>query len=58
MKNNINLNISESEIETLKENIKIAYCNKKSWDINNLKPEQLLEILNSSEYKNPAMIKS
>lgn len=58
MKNNIDTNISESEMEALRENIKADYCRRKNWDINNLKAEQLLEILNSNEYKNPAMIKS
>ena len=32
------------------------YCLSRGWDVSNLTPEQLNEITNHKEYKNPGMI--
>lgn len=52
------LNLSENEMEILKENVKKEYCRKMGWNLESLTPEQLLEIISSKEYKNPSLIKS
>lgn len=52
------LNLSDKEMEILKENVKREYCRKMGWNADSLTPEQLLEIVSSKEYKNPSLIKS
>lgn len=50
-------NISEEDIKILREKYIAKYSRKKGWDANNLTHTQLLEIVQSNEYKNPGIIK-
>lgn len=44
------------DINQIREQILIKYCTVRGWDQNNLTPEQLNEIKNQKEYKNPGII--
>ena len=51
-------NISKDDLTILREKFINEYSRKKGWDKNSLTPNQLLEILEQKEYKNPGLIKS
>ena len=51
-------NISKDDLTILREKFINEYSRKKGWDKNSLTPNQLLEIVEQKEYKNPGLIKS
>jgi len=51
-------NLSKIELENLREQFIVSYSSTKGWDKNSLSTDQLLEIVSSSEYKNPGMLRS
>ncbi len=46
------------ELKLLREKFINEYARKKGWDKNNLLPNQLLEIVEQREYKNPGLLLS
>ncbi len=46
------------ELKLLREKFVQDYARKKGWDKNNLLPNQLLEIVEQKEYKNPGLLLS
>ena len=44
-------NLTKSEIIALNEKFIKNYCKSKNWDLNNLSPNQILEITMNSEYR-------
>lgn len=50
-------NISDEDMNILREKYIAKYSREKGWDVNNLTHTQLLEIVQSKGYKNPGIIK-
>ena len=50
-------NLPKNEIVLLQEQFLNNYARNKGWDVNNLTPNQLLEIVSQSGYKSPMLIK-
>jgi hypothetical protein len=50
--------ISQEDTNLLREKFINDYSVKKGWDKSNLSPNQMLEIIEQKEYKNPLMILS
>lgn len=50
--------MSKEELNSMRELFIQDYSKKKGWNSNNLTTEQLLEIVNDNNYKNPGLIKS
>ena len=48
--------LDEKEILLLREKLLIEYSKKKGWNHKNLTTLQMLEIVNTGEYKNPGLI--
>jgi hypothetical protein len=44
------------DINEIREKFISKYCMSRGWDLRNLNPEQLNEIKNQKEYKNPGII--
>jgi hypothetical protein len=44
------------DLKLLREKFINEYSKKKGWDKNNLSPNQLLEIIEQKEYKNPGLL--
>ena len=44
------------DVNQIRERILSKYCISRGWDPSNLTPEQLNEIKNQKEYKNPGII--
>ena len=47
-----------TDLNSIREQFINKYCISRGWDVNNLTPEQLNEITNNKEYKNPGMLLS
>lgn len=50
--------ISEDEMKMLRENFIEKYASEKGWNPRNLTEDQLMEIKNKREYKNPGLMLS
>jgi hypothetical protein len=48
--------LNKEEISLLRERFITKYCKEKGWDQQTLTTEQLLEISQNREYKNPGLI--
>lgn len=48
--------ISQEETNLLREKFISEYSTKKGWNKSSLSPDQMLEIIEQKEYKNPLMI--
>lgn len=53
-----NTNLSEQEIQLLREKFINKYSKEKGWNPNNLTTQQLLEITTQKEYKSPGLLLS
>jgi hypothetical protein len=51
-------NLSDADLNLLREKFVIEYSKKKGWNHQNLKPDQLLEIVEQKGYKHPGIILS
>jgi hypothetical protein len=51
-------NISKEELNLLREKFVVEYSKKKGWDKNNLSTNQMMEIVEQKQYKNPGIILS
>jgi hypothetical protein len=51
-------NLNNDDLKLLREKFISEYTKKKGWDKNNLTPNQLLEIVEQKEYKNPSLLLS
>jgi hypothetical protein len=51
-------NISKEELNLLREKFVVEYAKKKGWDKNNLSTNQMMEIVEQKQYKNPLIILS
>jgi hypothetical protein len=49
-------NPTNDDLKLLREKFISEYTKKKGWDKNNLSPNQLLEIIEQKEYKNPGLL--
>lgn len=49
---------NQEELKLLREKFIQDYSKKRGWDKNNLLPNQLLEIVEQREYKNPGLLLS
>lgn len=56
MEDQKNLPLTSEEVQILREKLIGEYSKKKGWDSKNLTTIQMLEIVNSREYKNPGLI--
>ena len=50
------INLSESEINNLRDNFTNEYVNEKGWDQSNLSFEQVMEIRSNVKWKNPHLM--
>ena len=50
--------ISQEDTNLLRERFISEYARKKGWDVSNLSPTQMLEIVQQGGYKNPGLILS
>lgn len=50
--------LSDTEVLELRETFVHNYCTNKGWDVYNLSFEQVIEIREHKEWKNPGVIKS
>ncbi len=55
---NGNVSLTKEELISLREKYIYEYSKKKGWNSDSLSSEQLLEIVQSSGYKNPGMLLS
>jgi hypothetical protein len=51
-------NISKEELNLLREKFVVEYSKKKGWDKNNLSTNQMMEIVEQKQYRNPGIILS
>jgi hypothetical protein len=51
-------NLTKEDLKLLRERFITDYSKKKGWDKTNLSPNQLLEIVEQKEYKNPGILYS
>lgn len=51
-------NLSKEELNHLREKFVVEYSKKKGWDSNNLKADQMMEIVEQKQYKNPGILYS
>ena len=54
----IRMNLSQEDLNHLREKFVVEYSRKKGWDKGQLSPTQMLEIVQQNGYKNPGMILS
>lgn len=50
--------MTKEELSSMRELFIQTYSKKKGWNSNSLTTEQLLEIVNDNNYKNPGLVKS
>ena len=51
-------NISKEELNLLREKFVVEYSKKKGWDKNKLSTNQMMEIVDQKQYRNPGIILS
>ncbi len=51
-------NLNKEDMNILREKVISEYARKKGWNKDNLTPNQMLEIVQTSEYKSPGMLNS
>lgn len=49
-------NLSTEDVNMLREKFISEYARKKGWDKSNLSPNQMLEIVERKEFKNPGLL--
>lgn len=54
----IRMNLSQEDVNHLREKFVVEYSRKKGWNSEQLSPTQMLEIVQQNGYKNPGMILS
>lgn len=48
--------LTDNELESIRETFKVKYAQKKGWKPENLTSEQINEIMNQDEWKNPLLL--
>ena len=51
-------NLSKEDLSALREQFIVKYAKNKGWNSNSLTTNQMLEIIEQSEYKSPNLLKS
>jgi len=53
-----NETLAESDVNMLREQFKVKYARTKGWDPYNLSTEQMIEITQQKDWKNPGLLLS
>jgi 5-bromo-4-chloroindolyl phosphate hydrolysis protein len=48
--------LTDNELNSIRETFKMKYAEIKGWDLKNLSSEQINEIMNQDEWKNPLLL--